>query len=91
MALWLSIVATKWQLEAIAFFTAKILYSHGYSRLGRNKRQMKRIAIVEDEAAIRENYKDVLQSQGYSVQTYANRPEAMQPSTPAYRIWPLLT
>ncbi|NMH63698.1 proteobacterial dedicated sortase system response regulator [Shewanella salipaludis] len=39
---------------------------------------MKRIAIVEDEAAIRENYKDVLQQQGYSVQTYANRPEAMQ-------------
>lgn len=39
---------------------------------------MKRIAIVEDEAAIRENYKDVLQQQGYAVQTYANRPLAMQ-------------
>ncbi|NKF50493.1 proteobacterial dedicated sortase system response regulator [Shewanella sp. WXL01] len=39
---------------------------------------MKRIAIVEDEAAIRENYKDVLQQQGYQVQAYANRPEAMQ-------------
>lgn len=39
---------------------------------------MKRIAIVEDEAAIRENYKDVLQQQGYQVQTYANRPQAMQ-------------
>ncbi|GIU10817.1 DNA-binding response regulator [Shewanella sp. c952] len=39
---------------------------------------MKRIAIVEDEAAIRENYKDVLQQQGYSVQAYANRPEAMR-------------
>ncbi|GGI84203.1 proteobacterial dedicated sortase system response regulator [Shewanella gelidii] len=39
---------------------------------------MKRIAIVEDEAAIRENYKDVLQHQGYAVQTYANRPLAMQ-------------
>ncbi|MCL1094783.1 proteobacterial dedicated sortase system response regulator [Shewanella kaireitica] len=38
---------------------------------------MKRIAIVEDEAAIRENYKDVLQQQGYSVQAYANRLEAM--------------
>ena len=38
---------------------------------------MKRIAIVEDEAIIRENYKDVLQGQGYSVQTYANRPAAM--------------
>ncbi|GIU31736.1 proteobacterial dedicated sortase system response regulator [Shewanella sp. MBTL60-007] len=39
---------------------------------------MKRIAIVEDEAAIRENYKEVLQQQGYCVQAYANRPEAMQ-------------
>lgn len=39
---------------------------------------MKRIAIVEDEAAIRENYKDVLQQQGYVVQTYPNRPQAMQ-------------
>ncbi|QSX31456.1 proteobacterial dedicated sortase system response regulator [Shewanella cyperi] len=39
---------------------------------------MKRIAIVEDEAAIRENYKDVLQAQGYQVQTYANRPAALK-------------
>lgn len=39
---------------------------------------MKRIAIVEDEVAIRENYKEVLQQQGYSVQAYANRPQAMQ-------------
>jgi two-component system OmpR family response regulator len=39
--------------------------------------KMKRIAIVEDEAAIRENYKDVLQSHGYQVQTFANRPDAM--------------
>ncbi len=39
---------------------------------------MKRIAIVEDEAAIRENYKDVLQQQGYNVQAYANRPAAMR-------------
>ncbi|MGI2260123.1 proteobacterial dedicated sortase system response regulator [Shewanella sp. GXUN23E] len=38
---------------------------------------MKRIAIVEDEALIRENYKDALSAQGYSVQTYASRPEAM--------------
>jgi len=36
----------------------------------------KRIAIVEDEAAIRENYADVLRSQGYQVQTYANRESA---------------
>ncbi len=37
---------------------------------------MKRIAIVEDEAAIRENYADVLRAQGYQVQTYANRDSA---------------
>ena len=37
----------------------------------------RRIAIVEDEAAIRENYADVLRKQGYDVQTYANRKEAM--------------
>lgn len=36
----------------------------------------KRIAIVEDEAAIRENYADVLRTQGYQVQTYANRETA---------------
>ncbi len=39
---------------------------------------MKRIAIVEDEAAIRENYADVLRAQGYQVQTYANRESATQ-------------
>ena len=38
----------------------------------------KRIAIVEDEAAIRENYADVLRSQGYQVQTYASRGTATQ-------------
>ena len=37
----------------------------------------RRIAIVEDEAAIRENYADVLRKQGYEVQTYCNREEAM--------------
>jgi len=39
---------------------------------------LKRIAIVEDEAAIRENYADVLRSQGYQVQTFANRESATQ-------------
>ncbi|MDD1792171.1 proteobacterial dedicated sortase system response regulator [Enterovibrio sp. ZSDZ42] len=37
---------------------------------------MKRIAIVEDEPAIRENYADVLRKQGYVVSTYANRHDA---------------
>ena len=36
----------------------------------------KRIAIVEDEAAIRENYADVLRKQGYDVSTYPNRRKA---------------
>ena len=36
------------------------------------------IAIVEDEAAIRENYADVLRKQGYDVWTFANRPQAME-------------
>ncbi|MBT5484513.1 MAG: proteobacterial dedicated sortase system response regulator [Gammaproteobacteria bacterium] len=36
----------------------------------------RRIAIVEDEAAIRENYADVLRKQGYEVSTYPNRKKA---------------
>ncbi len=38
----------------------------------------KTIAIVEDEAAIRANYVEALQRQGYAVQGYGNRREAMQ-------------
>lgn len=38
----------------------------------------KRIAIVEDEEAIRENYADVLRNQGYQVQTFSNRTSATQ-------------
>ena len=38
----------------------------------------KRIAIVEDETAIRENYADVLRAQGYQVQTFENREKATQ-------------
>jgi two-component system OmpR family response regulator len=37
----------------------------------------RRVAIVEDETAIRENYADVLRKQGYQVQTFANRPDAL--------------
>lgn len=36
----------------------------------------KRIAIVEDDDAIRENYADVLRNQGYHVQTFANKETA---------------
>ena len=34
------------------------------------------IALVEDDAAIRENYQLALQAQGYQVQAYADRPSA---------------
>jgi len=37
----------------------------------------RRIAIVEDEPAIRDNYADVLRRQGYEVQTYPDRPSAL--------------
>jgi two-component system OmpR family response regulator len=35
------------------------------------------VAVVEDEAAIRENYADSLRRRGYRVQTFASRREAM--------------
>lgn len=36
----------------------------------------KRIAIVEDEPAIRQNYEDALRKQGYEVHSYADRAQA---------------
>ncbi|WP_133407276.1 proteobacterial dedicated sortase system response regulator [Parashewanella tropica] len=39
---------------------------------------MKRIAIVEDETIIRENYKELLENHGYHIQDFANRASAMQ-------------
>ena len=38
----------------------------------------RRIAIVEDEPAIRANYADVLRRQGYEVLAYADRAQAME-------------
>src|SRR5438309_4862596 len=37
----------------------------------------RRIAIVEDEPAIRGNYADVLRKQGYEVAAYGNRNDAL--------------
>lgn len=37
----------------------------------------RKIAIVEDEAVIAENYRDALSRQGYSVDIYSNRPDAL--------------
>lgn len=39
---------------------------------------VKTVAVVEDEATIRENYADALRRQGYQVRGYANRSEALQ-------------
>jgi len=38
----------------------------------------RKIAVVEDEPAIRENYADVLRKHGYEVTTYAGEADAMQ-------------
>lgn len=38
----------------------------------------RRIAIIEDDSAIRENYADVFRRQGYDVAAFANRPEALK-------------
>ncbi len=38
----------------------------------------RKIALVEDETAIRENYASALSKQGYEVTTYINRKEAME-------------
>lgn len=38
----------------------------------------KHIALVEDEAAIRENYKTYLERLGYQISTYDSRPAALQ-------------
>ena len=37
----------------------------------------KRIALVEDEAVIRNNYTDALTAQGFEVEAFDNRAEAM--------------
>ncbi len=37
---------------------------------------MKKIAIIEDETAIRENYIEMLSAQGYQVSGFANRVSA---------------
>jgi len=71
-------VATIWQFSKKAelneFFSYSAIIKNNLIRINMSKR----IAIVEDEAAIRENYADVLRTQGYQVQTYANRAQASQ-------------
>ena len=42
-----------------------------------NETRARTVAVVEDEAAIRENYADGLRRRGYRVQAFADRPSAM--------------
>ena len=46
-----------------------------YSRAGRS--MSRRIAIVEDDRTLCENYADLLRRQGYEVQSHADRPTAL--------------
>jgi two-component system OmpR family response regulator len=52
--------------------------SRGPSGIGYHRRVKKNIAIVEDEAALRENYAAALARHGYGVKAYANRKSALQ-------------
>ena len=42
---------------------------------------MKRIAIIEDDHSIRENYTDLMTRYGYQVEGYEGREQAMQAFT----------
>jgi len=44
----------------------------------------RRIALVEDEPAIRANYVDALRRHGYEVSAYAGRREAMEAGAAAF-------
>ena len=55
--------------EAVPGFTGPVPYNPGMPR---------RIALVEDDATIRQNYADALARAGYEVQAFADRPQAMR-------------
>jgi two-component system OmpR family response regulator len=62
-------MANRWQLGGSGSAAVALrVYSEG----------MKRIAIVEDEPAIRANYAEALRRHGYEVAAYANRADAMK-------------
>jgi len=48
----------------------------------------RRIAIVEDEAAIRDNYSEVFKRQGYEVLAFAERRQALATLREHTRHWP---
>jgi two-component system OmpR family response regulator len=66
-------VATKWHGVLASSGAAPLRYSRRHGR----PQMTRRIAIVEDEPAIRANYGDVLSRQGYAVAAYDNRTAAL--------------
>jgi len=50
----------------------------GHPAFGYSPRMARRIAIVEDDAAIRANYAEALERHGYDVSAYAARREALE-------------
>src|SRR5690242_9824859 len=69
-----SILATKWQHPSAPCRRHKLLYSRA---LTENHLMRRRIAIVEDDPAIRANYADALAKHGYEVTAHSSRPEAL--------------
>jgi two-component system, OmpR family, response regulator len=50
----------------------------GFEPVPYNPGMPRRIALVEDDATIRQNYTDALERAGYEVQAFADRPQAMR-------------
>lgn len=81
MAMWRANVAEIWKLLWIGKIWRVLRYSAS-TVIHKPQQQIlnmsKRIAIIEDDPAIRENYASALKKQGYDVLTYADRPSAEQ-------------
>src|SRR5262245_61402668 len=70
--------ASKDGRKMAADFAAHFRPSFACTCIGCRRRMARRIAIVEDDAAIRANYAEALKRHGYEVAAYAARAEAMQ-------------
>jgi len=75
-------VAKKWHFTPVRLLHTAfgIVLQRAFTELkqGKQLHMARRIAIVEDDAAIRENYADALRRQGYEVTTFVDRPAAMK-------------
>ena len=73
-------MAKKWKLPVSAIYglNLKMFWDIVQLTVKQAPIMSKRIALVEDDQALRENYIAALGKQGYEVQTYANRSSAEQ-------------